>query len=95
MQQDRRWAIVKNVRTLAQGYGNASFDVPGAVGKTVAAMRVYEAPPYGREVLLAFRDGTELVVELNIAISALAKHYRPHPGELETLGEWKDAPAQA
>ena len=77
-------------RTLGE-----SFDVPGAVGKTIAAMRVYESPPYGREVLVAFTDGTELVVELNIETSVLAKHYKPHAGELEVLGEWKDDRDQA
>ncbi len=63
------------------------FDVPAASGKTIKEMRVYDSPPYGREVQLVLTDGTEIVVELNVVTTAVATHYKPHPGEHEVLSE--------
>ena len=69
---------------------DTSLEIPAAAGKTIVSMRLYSSPPYGRELLLTFSDGTELVIEINVETKAVVKHYRPTPGEPELLNEWAD-----
>lgn len=69
---------------------DSSLEIPAAAGRTIVSMRLYSSPPYGRELLLAFSDGTELVVEINFEAKAVVKHYRPTPGGPEYLSNWAD-----
>jgi hypothetical protein len=44
--------------------------------RTVLALRVYDEPPYGREVHIVFTDGTQISIDLEIATRVRTKHYR-------------------
>jgi hypothetical protein len=62
------------------------LDFPEAANLTIQSLRVYDDPPYGREVHLAFTDGTQISIDLEIATRVKARHYRSGTGgELEIL----------
>ena len=62
------------------------LEFPEAINLTVQSLRVYDDPPYGREVHLAFTDGTEISIDLEISATVKGKHYRSGTGsELEVL----------
>ena len=63
------------------------LELPEAAEKTVQTLRVYDDPPYGREVHIAFTDGTVISIDLQPTISVHAKHYRENRGDLELLHE--------
>jgi hypothetical protein len=62
------------------------LELSEAANLTVQTLRVYDDPPYGREVHLAFTDGSQISIDLEIATSVKAKQYRvDRGGELEIL----------
>jgi hypothetical protein len=72
------------------------LELPEAANLTVQSLRVYDDPPYGREVHLAFTDGTEISIDLEIATTAKARHYRSDTGEeLEILHQHEEPPSAA
>jgi hypothetical protein len=52
------------------------LELTEAVNLTVRSLRVYDEPPYGREVHIVFTDGTQISIDLEIATRVKAKHYR-------------------
>jgi hypothetical protein len=66
------------------------LDFPEAVNMTIASLRVYSDPPCRREVHLAFTDGTQISIDLEIHSTVKAKHYRGDKGELEVFHEYED-----
>jgi hypothetical protein len=57
---------------------------------------VYDDPPYGREVHLAFTDGTEISIDLEISTTVKGKHYRSGTaGELDILDQHEEPPNSA
>ena len=78
-------------RTVRRFDLSRSFlDFPEAVNMTVASLRVYSDPPCSREVHLAFTDGTQISIDLEIHSVVKAKHYRGDKGELEVFHEYED-----
>ncbi len=64
----------------------AFLELPEAANLTVQSLRVYDDPPYGREVHLAFTDGSQISIDLEVTTTVKAKHYRGDKGgELEIL----------
>ncbi len=62
------------------------LELPEAANLTVQSLRVYDDPPYGREVHLIFTDGSQISIDLEIATTMKARHYRGNKGgELEIL----------
>lgn len=71
-------------------------ELPEAVNRAIRCLRVYDDPPYGREVYIAFDDGTQISIDLLVATSVHAKHYREEKGDLEMLHEHRDpAPTES
>jgi hypothetical protein len=67
------------------------IELPEAANLTIQTLRVYNDPPYGREVHLAFTDGTQISIDLEIATTVKTKHYRgDRGGELEILHQHED-----
>jgi hypothetical protein len=67
------------------------LEFPEAANLTVQSLRVYDDPPYGREVHLAFTDGTEISIDLGISTTVKGRHYRGANGsELEILHRHED-----
>jgi hypothetical protein len=66
------------------------IEVAAAAGKVIRQMIVCENSPSGRDVLLRFTDGTEMVIELRMEASVNVKLYRSSPGDMELLQEYKD-----
>ena len=67
---------------------NRTFlDLPEAVDKVIQSLRVYWDPPYGREVYLAFTDGTQISIDVSVETTVNARHYRGDKGDLEVLHE--------
>jgi hypothetical protein len=65
------------------------INVTAAAGRVIEAMIVSDDPPSGRDVILKFTDGTELVVNIQVETVATAKHYRPNGGDLDVLKEYR------
>lgn len=64
------------------------LELPEAANLTVQTLRVYDDPPYGREVHLAFTDGTQISIDLEIESVVKTRHYRGDKGgDLEILHE--------
>jgi hypothetical protein len=57
---------------------------------TIASLRVYNDPPCGREVYIAFSDGTQISIDLELQSVVKAKHYRGDKGDLEIFHEYED-----
>jgi hypothetical protein len=69
------------------------LELPEAANLTVQTLRVYDDPPYGREVHLVFTDGTQISIDLEIKTVVKARHYRgDRGGELEILHEHDERP---
>lgn len=67
------------------------LELPEAVNLVVESLRVYDDPPYGREVHLAFTDGTEISIDLEIVTKVKTRHYRGDAGsELEILHQHEE-----
>ncbi|MGA9670302.1 MAG: hypothetical protein WBQ94_13910 [Terracidiphilus sp.] len=66
------------------------MELPEAVDRVIRCLRVYDDPPYGREVYIAFDDGTQISIDLAVETSVHAKHYRGDKGDLEILHEHQD-----
>jgi hypothetical protein len=66
------------------------IDLPEAVNRAIRCLRVYDDPPYGREVYIAFDDGTQISIDLIVQTFVHAKHYRDNKGDLEMLHEHRD-----
>jgi hypothetical protein len=68
------------------------LELSEAANLTVQTLRVYDDPPYGREVHLVFTDGSQISIDLEVATTVKAKHYRgDRGGELEILHEHDEA----
>lgn len=68
------------------------LELSEAANLTVQTLRVYDDPPYGREVHLVFTDGSQISIDLEVATSVKAKHYRgDRGGELQILHEYHEA----
>lgn len=63
------------------------LDLKEATGRVVETMRVYDDPPYGREVYIEFTDGTKMSVDIGIETIVCAKHYTDQEGDLKVLAE--------
>ncbi|MGH9343786.1 MAG: hypothetical protein ACRD19_08500 [Terriglobia bacterium] len=61
------------------------LDLPEAVDKIIKSLRVYDDPPYGREVHIAFTDGTQISIDVSVETAVNARHYRGDKGDLEVL----------
>ena len=68
------------------------LELPEAAGKVIKVMRVYDDPPYGREVHLIFTDGTELSVDIGVKTCVDAKHYNSSGGGMDVLHRHVDPP---
>ncbi len=74
-----------------RGTVHRSFlELSEAKGKVVEALRVYDDPPYGREVYIEFNDGTRLSIDVAIETSVCSKHYTEEQGDLKILTERRD-----
>lgn len=68
------------------------LELSEAANLTVQTLRVYDDPPYGREVHLVFTDGSQISIDLEIATTVKTKHYRGDKGgELEILHQHDEA----
>jgi hypothetical protein len=71
------------------------LELPEAAEKVIQTLRVYDDPPYGREVHIAFRDGTQISIDLVVETAVHAKYYRERVADLELLLEHHDpAPSE-
>jgi hypothetical protein len=66
------------------------LDMPEAANMTIQTLRVYDDPPYGREVHIAFTDGTQISIDLEVKTAVKTRHYRGDRGDLEILHEHED-----
>lgn len=67
------------------------LEFPEATSLTVQTLRVYDDPPYGREVHLAFTDGTEISIDLEVLTTVKGRHYRGGTAsELEILHQHEE-----
>jgi hypothetical protein len=66
------------------------LEVSEAAGRTLESLRVYDDPPYGREIHLTFTDGTQMSIDLEIETVVKSKHYRVKDGDLEVLERHED-----
>lgn len=67
------------------------LELPEAANLTVQSLRVYDDPPYGREVHVTFTDGSQISIDVEIATTVKARHYRGSKcGELEILHQHED-----
>ena len=66
------------------------LDLSEVAGKVVDALRVYDDPPYGREVHIEFRDGTRLSIDVGFETVVCSKHYTEEQGDLKILVERRD-----
>lgn len=53
---------------------NAVVEFPEVAGKTIKEMSVHDDPPYGREVLARFTDGTQLSICIAATQSVEARY---------------------
>lgn len=68
------------------------LELSEAANLTVQFLRVYDDPPYGREVHLGFTDGSQISIDLEITTTVKARHYRGDKGgELEILHQHEEA----
>ena len=63
------------------------LDLPEAADKVIRSLRVYDDPPYGREVHIVFTDGTQISIDVSVETAVNARHYRGDKGDLEILHE--------
>lgn len=63
------------------------LELPEAADKVIRSLRVYDDPPYGREVHIVFTDGTQISIDLAVETTLSARHYRGDKGNLEVLQE--------
>lgn len=66
------------------------LELSEVTGKVVDALRVYNDPPYGREVYIEFSDGTRLSIDVGVETSVCSKHYIEKQGDLKILTERRD-----
>jgi hypothetical protein len=66
------------------------LDFPEARNLTIASLHVYNDPPCGREVHIAFTDGTQISIDLELQSVVRAKYYRGDKGDLEIFQEYED-----
>jgi hypothetical protein len=68
------------------------LELSEATNLVVQTLRVYDDPPYGREVHLVFTDGSQISIDLEIATTVKSKHYRGDKGgELEILHQYDES----
>ena len=53
---------------------NLALDFPEVVGKSIAALSVYDDPLFGREVLVRFTDGTQLSIAIGVRQTVDARY---------------------
>jgi hypothetical protein len=70
------------------------LEFPEAFGKEIQSLRVYRDRTAGREVHIAFSDGTAIAIEIVVECATTGKHYRSNQGDLEVLHEYSEAPAR-
>jgi hypothetical protein len=71
------------------------LELPEAAGRTLEALRVYDDPPYGREVHLTFTDGTQMSIDLEIETVVRSKRYRMRDGDIDVLERHEDRSVSA
>jgi hypothetical protein len=82
---------VKYILPWSELMSRTILELPEAANLTVQTLRVYDDPPYGREVHLVFTDGTHISIDLEIATAVKARHYRSGTdSELDTLQEHEE-----
>jgi hypothetical protein len=69
------------------------YDIPVAVGKQIAYVRVYR-DEQDRQVLLGFTDGTELAIDIEVRSVTSAVLYKATPGVPETLERFDESPSE-
>jgi hypothetical protein len=67
------------------------FEIPEARNMTIESLRVFNDSPRC-EVQIAFTDGTEISIDLDVQPAINARHYRSDRGDLEVFREY-GAPA--
>lgn len=69
------------------------YEVPVAVGKEVAYVRVYR-DEQDRQVLVGFTDGTELAIDVEVRSVTSAVLYKITPGVSETIQRFDEPPSE-
>lgn len=69
------------------------YDIPVAVGKQIAYVKVYR-DEQDRQVLLGFTDGTELAIDIEVRSVTSAILYKTTPGVPETLERFDEPPSE-
>ncbi len=84
----------RTLLVLEQTMSRPFLELPEAANLTVQSLRVYDDPPYGREVHLAFTDGSQISIDLEVSTAVKARHYRGEKGsELEIEHQHEDLDA--
>ena len=68
------------------------YDIPIAVGKQIAYVKVYR-DEQDRQVLLGFTDGTEIAIDIEVRSVTSAVLYKTTPGVPETLELFDESPS--
>ncbi len=68
------------------------YEIPAAVGKQVAFMRVYREEQ-DRQVIVGFTDGTELTIDFEVKSVTSAVFYQPSPSATVQLERFDEPPA--
>jgi hypothetical protein len=63
------------------------LELPEAADKVIRNLRIYDDPPYGREVHIVFTDDTQISIDLAVETTVSARHYRSDKANLEVLQE--------
>ncbi|WP_263385866.1 hypothetical protein [Granulicella arctica] len=69
------------------------YEIPVAVGKEVAYVRVYR-DEQDRQVLVGFTDGTELAIDVEVRSVTSAVLYKITPGVSETIQRFDEPPSE-
>ncbi len=68
------------------------YEIPVAVGKQIAYMRIYR-DEQDRQVHVGFTDGTELAIDIEVKSVTSAVLYKTSPGVSETLARFDEPPS--
>ncbi len=71
-----------------------SYEITAAAGKQVAYVRVFR-DEQNRQVLIAFTDGTELAIDIEVRSVTSAILYKSTPGVPDTLERYDEPPSEA
>jgi hypothetical protein len=59
-------------------------------GKVIQEMTIFDDESCGRQVVMRFTDGTEILIGLELKTIATVKLYRSSPGDMELLQEYRE-----